>query len=102
MLVIETNGYSGGFTLGFRIDPKDKLQLVTNELSSLFRIHAQTPEFGVHFTTEQVIFEINIKISKICFKTYIKYTKMFRKKIRNPSFQHLFPMTMMNLKMNTK
>lgn len=56
MLVIETNGYSGGFTLGFRIDPKDRLQSVTKELSSLFRIHAQTPEFGVYFViTEQVI-----------------------------------------------
>lgn len=57
MLVIETNGYSGGFTLGFRIDPKDRLRSVTKELSSLFRIHAQAPEFGVHFvTTEQVLF----------------------------------------------
>ncbi|XP_022181701.1 Bardet-Biedl syndrome 5 protein homolog isoform X1 [Myzus persicae] len=55
VLVIETNGYSGGFTLGFRIDPKDRLRSVTKELSSLFRIHAQAPEFGVHFvTTEQV------------------------------------------------
>lgn len=49
MLVIETNGYSGGFTLGFRIDPKDKLRSVTKELSSLFRIHSKAPEFGVHF-----------------------------------------------------
>lgn len=57
MLVIETNGYSGGFTLGFRIDPKDRLRSVTKELSSLFRIHSQAPEFGVHFvTTEQVFF----------------------------------------------
>ncbi|VVC27902.1 Hypothetical protein CINCED_3A022341 [Cinara cedri] len=49
VLVIETNGYSGGFTLGFRIDPKDRLRTITKELSSLFRIHAQLPEFGVHF-----------------------------------------------------
>lgn len=49
MLVIETNGYSGSFTLGFRIDPKDRLRSVTKELSSLYRIHSQTPEFGVHF-----------------------------------------------------
>lgn len=55
VLVIETNGYSGGFTLGFRIDPKDRLQTVTKELSSLFRIHSKSPEFGVHFvTTDQV------------------------------------------------
>ncbi|CAH1714619.1 Bardet-Biedl syndrome 5 protein homolog isoform X1 [Aphis gossypii] len=55
VLVIETNGYSGGFTLGFRIDPKDRLRSVTKELSSLFRIHAQAPEFGVHFvTTDQI------------------------------------------------
>lgn len=56
MLVIETNGYSGGFTLGFRIDPKDRLRSVTKELSSLFHIHAQAPEFGVYFfITDQVI-----------------------------------------------
>lgn len=60
MLVIETNGYSGGFTLGFRIDPKDRLRSVTKELSSLFRVHSEAPEFGVHFvTTDEVKFQNN-------------------------------------------
>jgi len=72
VLVIETNGYSGGFTLGFRIDPKDRLRSVTKELSSLFRIHSQAPEFGVHFvTTEQVFF--CIKITIIYLLNCIKY-----------------------------
>ncbi|XP_050438176.1 Bardet-Biedl syndrome 5 protein homolog isoform X2 [Adelges cooleyi] len=51
VLVIETSGHSGGFMLGFRIDPKDRLKTVTKELSSLARIHIQAPEFGVHFVT---------------------------------------------------
>lgn len=60
MLVIDTIGYSGGFTLGFRIDPKDRLRSVTKELSSLFHIHSQVPEFGVHFViTDQVIIFLN-------------------------------------------
>lgn len=71
--MIETNGYSGGFTLGFRIDPKDRLRSVTKELSSLFRIHAQAPEFGVHFvTTDQVsFFCINIIITYTFIKLYL-------------------------------
>lgn len=69
--MIETNGYSGGFTLGFRIDPKDRLRSVTKELSSLFRIHAQAPEFGVHFViTEQVFFFPLIYLSYILIKLY--------------------------------
>lgn len=58
MLVIETNGYSGGFTLGFRIDPKDRLRSVTKELLSLIRIHSQTPEFGVHFVTSDEVITV--------------------------------------------
>lgn len=74
MLVIETNGYSGGFTLGFRIDPKDRLRSVTKELSSLFRIHAQAPEFGVHFvTTDQVLFLIFTLLIAIIYLLNILY-----------------------------
>ncbi|XP_050526979.1 Bardet-Biedl syndrome 5 protein homolog isoform X2 [Daktulosphaira vitifoliae] len=55
VLVIETTSYSGGFTLGFRIDPRERLREVTKELSSIYRIHCQAPEFGVHFiNTEQI------------------------------------------------
>lgn len=76
MLVIETNGYSGGFTLGFRIDPKDRLRSTTKELSSLFRIHSQAPEFGVHFvTTDQVIYlfyyNYNLFLFLLNFNKYI-------------------------------
>lgn len=59
MLVIETNGYSGGFTLGFRIDPKDRLRSVTKELSSIIHIHCQTPEFGVHFVTSDEVITVH-------------------------------------------
>lgn len=41
---------SGGYVLGFRIDPIQKLHSVAKELSSLHHIHTQRPEFGVDYS----------------------------------------------------
>ncbi|KAG8313297.1 Bardet-Biedl syndrome 5 protein [Homalodisca vitripennis] len=49
-LVVESNSSSGGYVLGFRIDPLSKLQSVSRELASLYTIHTQQPEFGVQYT----------------------------------------------------
>uniref|UniRef100_A0A1B6DL88 BBSome complex member BBS5 PH domain-containing protein n=2 Tax=Clastoptera arizonana TaxID=38151 RepID=A0A1B6DL88_9HEMI len=48
-LVIESSTQSGGYVLGFRLDPPTKLHSVARELSSLHAIHSEKPEFGVQF-----------------------------------------------------
>ena len=45
-LVVESTEASGGYVLGFRIDPKEKLTEVYKELYSLFQVYAMfTSEF---------------------------------------------------------
>jgi len=51
-LVINTTERSGGFTLGFRVDPQDKLPDMFKEMSSLWRVFAKTPIFGVRYTID--------------------------------------------------
>lgn len=46
-LVIETTPQSGGYILGFKIDPKETLDYVHKEIMSLWQTYAQTPVFGV-------------------------------------------------------
>lgn len=52
-LVIETTAKSGGYILGFRVDPADQLQDVFKEIKSLHRVFATTPIFGVKYTVEE-------------------------------------------------
>ena len=40
-LVIESSTSSGGYVLGFRIDPASKLHSVAHELSSLHAVHIE-------------------------------------------------------------
>ncbi|XP_066995100.2 Bardet-Biedl syndrome 5 protein homolog isoform X2 [Anabrus simplex] len=49
-LVVESAECSGGYVLGFRIDPGDKLQSVYKELSSLHKVYSKNPIFGVQYT----------------------------------------------------
>eukprot|EP00904_Undaria_pinnatifida_P010836 jgi/Undpi1/6883/HiC_scaffold_21.g09359.m1 len=51
-LVVETSAYSGGYTLGFRLDPPDQLERVRQELSSLHQVHAANPILGVDYQKE--------------------------------------------------
>ena len=73
-LVLETYARSGGYILGFRIDPKEKLDEVFKELQNLhqvcyyyfyyynndflfilfllYQVYATTPNFGVEFSLE--------------------------------------------------
>lgn len=46
-LVIESSESSGGYVLGFRIDPIDRLKSVHTELLNLYNIHANNPSLGV-------------------------------------------------------
>lgn len=47
-LVIESSELSGGYVLGFRVDPVDKLNSVYEELNNLYMVHVANPDFGVH------------------------------------------------------
>eukprot|EP00164_Ancoracysta_twista_P004543 GFYU01006129.1.p1 GENE.GFYU01006129.1~~GFYU01006129.1.p1 ORF type:complete len:344 (-),score=58.66 GFYU01006129.1:214-1245(-) len=52
-LVIETSPRSGGYILGFRIDPAEKLEEVATEIQTLHRVHVDNPVFGVDYTMEE-------------------------------------------------
>ncbi|CAE1323438.1 BBS5 [Acanthosepion pharaonis] len=57
-LVIESSSQSGSYVLGFRIDPKEKLEEVSKEITSLLRVFRADPQFGVQY-------ELESKISKV-------------------------------------
>lgn len=46
--MIESSESSGGYVLGFRVDPLEKLNSVFEELNNLYTVHSATPDFGVH------------------------------------------------------
>lgn len=52
-LVLETSQQSGGYVLGFRIDPAEKLQEAAKEVQSLQKVYSASPIFGVEFETEE-------------------------------------------------
>ncbi|XP_049783362.1 Bardet-Biedl syndrome 5 protein homolog isoform X5 [Schistocerca cancellata] len=52
-LVVESAESSGGYVLGFRIDPAEKRQTVYKELCSLHKVYSQNPVFGVQYTVGQ-------------------------------------------------
>lgn len=51
-LVLETFPKAGGYILGFRVDPQDRIGEVYQEIHSLFQIYSVAPIFGVDFTLE--------------------------------------------------
>jgi Bardet-Biedl syndrome 5 protein len=51
-LVLETFAKSGGYVLGFRIDPHEKLEAVLKEIKSFHNLFSKSPIFGVEFTVE--------------------------------------------------
>jgi len=52
-MVIETTAASGGYVLGFRIDPVDHLEEVNTQITNLWKVFSNTPLFGVEFTIEE-------------------------------------------------
>ncbi|KAF6114712.1 hypothetical protein HJG60_010648 [Phyllostomus discolor] len=52
-LVIESSQQSGGYVLGFRIDPVDKLQASVKEINSLHKVYSASPIFGVDYEMEE-------------------------------------------------
>ena len=51
-LVIETFARAGGYILGFRIDPVEKLEQTLTEIKNLHALFSDSPIFGVDFTLE--------------------------------------------------
>lgn len=52
-LVIETSPKSGGYVLGFRVDPPEALDQALKEIKSLYSIYSQEPIFGVTCTMDE-------------------------------------------------
>jgi hypothetical protein len=50
--VLETFAKAGGYILGFRVDPQDRINDVFQEINSLFQVYSVAPLFGVDFTLE--------------------------------------------------
>ena len=59
-LVLDVHRAGGGFVLGFRLDPKEKLKQLYNELGSLWTTYASRPNFGVKLKTEVVPEQIHL------------------------------------------
>ncbi|XP_041478439.1 Bardet-Biedl syndrome 5 protein homolog [Lytechinus variegatus] len=53
-LVVETSVQSGGYVLGFRLDPAEKLQEIVKEIQSLHRVYSTNPILGVEFEVDDV------------------------------------------------
>jgi len=53
-IVLETFAKAGGYILGFRVDPKERINDVFRELLSLYQVYSTTPVFGVDFAVESV------------------------------------------------
>jgi Bardet-Biedl syndrome 5 protein len=58
-LVLETFARAGGYILGFRIDPVDRLAAVAQEVQTLHKLFSTNPVFGVDFTLEEVAPTVN-------------------------------------------
>lgn len=52
-LVVETTSSSGGYILGFRIDPYEKLREVFKEIKTLHEVYSANPLFGIKYTIEE-------------------------------------------------
>ncbi len=51
-LVLETFAKSGGYILGFRVDPADTLSNIHKQILSFHQLFSSNPDFGVDFTFE--------------------------------------------------
>ncbi|GFR43331.1 hypothetical protein Agub_g4401 [Astrephomene gubernaculifera] len=52
-LVIETSPASGGYILGFKVDPRETLEYVYKEISSLWQVYTANPVFGVEYRPDE-------------------------------------------------
>ena len=53
--MLETFAKAGGYILGFRIDPQDKINDVYNEINSFYMVYSEAPIFGVDFSLGRLV-----------------------------------------------
>ena len=53
-LVVRTSSREGGYLLGFRVDPKERLDRTFEMVRSLHQLFSRNPNFGVRFSYDQV------------------------------------------------
>jgi len=51
-LVIESTWQSGGYVLGFRIDPIERIRKIGKEIQVQYQMFMASPNFGVQFSVE--------------------------------------------------
>lgn len=51
-LVVETRQSTGGYLLGFRVDPHERLDEVYMTLQTLYRVYAENPIYGIVYNIE--------------------------------------------------
>lgn len=49
-LVIESVESSGGYVMGFKIDPQERLKAIHREILSLHTVYSKCPILGVEYT----------------------------------------------------
>jgi Bardet-Biedl syndrome 5 protein len=54
-LIVDTMPQSGGYGLGFRIDPGDQLYEVAKIIQNIHSVYSKSPIFGVNFTAEEKV-----------------------------------------------
>ncbi len=50
--MLETFAKAGGYILGFRVDPQERISEVFQEIQSLYQVYSAGPIFGVDFSVE--------------------------------------------------
>ena len=58
--MVETSQTSGGYVLGFRIDPVEKLQETVKQIQSLHKIYSACPIFGIEFDIEDKVWSLYV------------------------------------------
>lgn len=54
-LVISSTEASGGYILGFRVDPLQKLHFLHKEINALFSMYNKSPIFGVEYSIKHEV-----------------------------------------------
>eukprot|EP00294_Goniomonas_avonlea_P013960 CAMPEP_0114553076 /NCGR_PEP_ID=MMETSP0114-20121206/7462_1 /TAXON_ID=31324 /ORGANISM="Goniomonas sp, Strain m" /LENGTH=345 /DNA_ID=CAMNT_0001737989 /DNA_START=14 /DNA_END=1051 /DNA_ORIENTATION=+ len=52
-LVIGTTQSSGGYSLGFRLDPAERMEEIFKEIMSYHKVYSENPVFGVEYVVEE-------------------------------------------------
>mmetsp|Transcript_19154 Transcript_19154/g.49072 ORF Transcript_19154/g.49072 Transcript_19154/m.49072 type:complete len:342 (-) Transcript_19154:1644-2669(-) len=69
-LVLETTPRCGGYILGFRLDPAERMQEVFKEISSLHQVYSMNPMFGIDFSVEEKVRSCHAYVGLV----YIKFS----------------------------